>query len=83
MLGALAASSAVKNHWFGFGCGARCGLEAAGDGALLRESGRGGDVLEVCVGGEGTAGGTSRRLVGDLESRSTLAGMGLSGREGG
>ena len=49
---------------------------------MLRcDNGLGGDVLDECVGGEGTAGGTSRRRVGDLESLST--GGGLGGRDGG
>lgn len=58
-------------------------LECAGDGALRREPGRGGDVLEVCVGGDGTAGGTSRLLEGDLDKRSTNEVGGFGGREGG
>lgn len=32
----------------------------------------------MCVGGEGTAGGTSRRRAGDLASRCTTAGLGGS-----
>lgn len=46
------------------------GTDRVGDGALLREYGRGGDVRDECVGGDGTAGGISRRLVGDFEVRS-------------
>ena len=82
MLGELATSSAVKNHWFGLGWGACGGLECEGEGALLRECGRGGEVLELRVGGDGTAGGTSRLLDGDLERRS-MAGRGFGGKVGG
>src|SRR4051812_11206106 len=80
--GVLATSSAVKNHWPGGACVVRCGL-ACGDGALRLECGRGGDVRELCVGGEGTAGGTSRLRLGDLDGRSSRVGGGLGGREGG
>jgi len=82
MLGVLATSSSVKNHCSGR-CKGRCGLECAGDGALRREKGLGGDVLELWVGGDGTAGGTSRLLVGDFDVRSTIVGGGFGGREGG
>lgn len=82
MLGVLTASSRVKNHWFARGdLGAR-GLDCGGDdGAPLCDCGRGGEVLELWVGGDGTAGGTSRRRDGDLERRST--GGGFGGRAGG
>lgn len=83
MLGELAASSDVKYHWSGLGCGACRGLDCAGDGALRRECGLGGDVLELSVGGEGTAGGTSRLLNGDFDDRSVAAGGGFGGRDGG
>lgn len=84
MLGVLATSSRVKNHWCGLGCCCACdGLDREGEGALLRECGRGGDVLEECVGGEGTAGGTSRLLDGDFDKRSMAAGSGFGGSDGG
>jgi len=80
-LGVLTASSEPKNHWFARGdLGAR-GLDCAGDGALLRDCGRGGEVLELYVGGDGTAGGISRRRDGDFEVRST--GGGFGGSDGG
>jgi hypothetical protein len=48
MLGALAISSSVNSHWEGGVGDVLGGLDdAAGDGALLRDSGRGGDVLKL------------------------------------
>ena len=83
MLGVLATSSAVKNHWLGRGWWARGGLGGKGEGALRRECGRGGEVLDESVGGEGTAGGTSRLLGGDLGDRSMAVGSGFGGSDGG
>jgi len=86
MLGALAISSSVNSHWEGGVCDVRWGLDgAAGDGALLRDNGRGGDVLELWDGGDGTAGGTSRLRVGDFEADAGMAalGNGFAGRVGG
>lgn len=85
MLGVLTASSSVKYHWFARTCWLFCGVrcERAGDGALRRDAGRGGDVLDECVGGDGTAGGTSRFRDGDLDARSTAGAGGFGGRDGG
>jgi hypothetical protein len=70
MLGDARSSSVVKYHWLRSG---RTGVAscagdrpAAGEGALRPERGLGGDVREACIGGEGAAGGMSRRFVGDL-----------------
>src|SRR4051812_48604434 len=82
MLGVLATSSGVKNHCSWRACDARCGLECAGDGALRRERGRGGEVLELYAGGDGTGGGTSRLRTGDLDERSAMGGGGFGGRAG-
>jgi len=81
-LGVLAISSFVKNHWF---CRATVGLrgtDGAGEGAAFLETGRTGDLRDECVGGEGTAGGTSRRRVGDTEGR-FCAELGFGGSTGG
>lgn len=78
MLGGLSASSVVKYHWFARGRDALVGEGCAGDGATRLDCGGKDDVREECVGGEGTAGGTSRRPEGDLDGRG-----GFGGREGG
>jgi len=84
MLGVLATSSGVKYHWSGRATGNFWGLDGeragAGDATSLVESGRGGDVLVECEGGDGTAGGTSRLLVGDLDKRLSTGGGGFAGR---
>lgn len=71
MLGVLATSSGVKYHWSGRATGSFWGLDGGravdGDATFLIESGRGGDVRVECEGGDGTAGGTSRLLAGDLD----------------
>lgn len=73
MLGLLRTSSDVKNHWFAMATGDLDAAEWAGEGALRRDDwgldwadwGLGGDVRDVWVGGDGTAGGTSRLLIDD------------------
>jgi len=77
----LRISSSVKNHWLLGGFVGVLGADCAGDGAAFRGIVRGGDVREEWEGGDGTAGGTSRRRVGDREWRST--GGGFGGSEGG
>lgn len=66
MLGLLRTSSCVKCHWFDMATGV-FGIDRAGDGALRRDCGLGGDVRDELVGGEGAGGGMSRRFDGDLE----------------
>lgn len=80
-LGELSASSGVKYHWLARGRDALVvvGEGCAGEGLPRRDCGGSDEVREEWVGGEGTAGGTSRRPDGDLEGRAT----GLGGREGG
>lgn len=68
MLGELRASSGVKYHWLARGRFALIGDGCAGDGAPRLDCGGSEEVREECVGGEGTAGGTSRRPEGDLEA---------------
>ena len=79
ILGLLSTSSAVKNHWLAgiFVIGPWGGVPGAcrfvGDCAEARlEKGArdGGELRDECAGGEGTAGGISRRLEGDLDERS-------------
>lgn len=77
MLGELRASSGVKNHWFARARGV-VGDGCAGDGAPRLDCGGSEDVREEWAGGDGTAGGTSRCLDGDLDGRG-----GFGGREGG
>lgn len=81
MLGELSASSGVKYHCLARGRDALVGEGWVGDDAPRRDWGGREDVREECVGGEGTAGGTSRRLEGDLEGRAETTGFG--GRDGG
>lgn len=78
MLGELRASSAVKYHWLARGRVALVGDGCAGDGATRLDCGGREEVRDECVGGDGTAGGTSRRPDGDLDGRG-----GFGGREGG
>ena len=71
ILGELLSSSSVKNHCFLLVAGdGGSGDARAGDGALRCDEGRGGDVRNDITGGEGTAGGTSRRRVGERFDRS-------------
>ena len=67
MEGVLATSSGVKYHWFGGSGLGVCGAVTAGDGPFSGARGRGGEVLDECVGGEGTGGGTSRWRPGDRD----------------
>lgn len=82
MLGELMASSGVKYHWFARGRDELDGDGWAGDGTPRRDCGGSEDVREECVGGDGTAGGTSRRLDGDLDWREATT-TGFGGSEGG
>lgn len=78
MLGELRPSSVVKYHWLARGRDVAVDDGCAGDGAPRLDCGGRDVVREECVGGEGTAGGTSRRPEGDLDGRG-----GFGGSEGG
>lgn len=78
MLGELRVSSGVKYHCFARAFDALVGDDCSEADASRRDCGGSEDVREECVGGDGTAGGTSRRADGDLDGRG-----GFGGWEGG
>lgn len=73
MVGVLSTSAAVKYHWFDPGSGV-CPPERMGEGWPIRGCDRGGELRASCCGGVGTAGGTSRRRVGDLDGAASFRG---------
>lgn len=78
MLGELRVSSGVKYHWLVRGRDALVGDGCAEADAPRRDWGGSEEVRDEWVGGDGTAGGTSRRPDGDLDGRG-----GFGGRDGG